>query len=49
MVPTCAIIVPETGFAMAFSSSAIAATAFSMPRFRPIGLAPAVTFFAPSR
>ncbi len=29
--------------------STAAATAFSMPRFRAIGLAPAATFFMPSR
>ena len=32
-----------------FSSSTTASTAFSIPRLRPIGLAPAVTFFRPSR
>src|SRR5882724_5203911 len=32
-----------------FSSSVTASTAASMPRFNPIGLAPAVTFFRPSR
>src|SRR5467141_2690345 len=32
-----------------FSSSVTASTAASMPRLRPIGLAPAVTFFRPSR
>ena len=32
-----------------FSSSVTASTAASMPRFSPIGLAPAVTFFRPSR
>ena len=32
-----------------FSSSTTASTACSMPRLRPIGLAPAVTFFRPSR
>ena len=32
-----------------FSSSTTASTALSMPRFSPIGLAPAATFFRPSR
>ena len=44
MVPTCAIIVPLTGFDIFASSAVIAATAFSMPRLMAIGLAPAVTF-----
>ena len=38
-----------TGWAMAFNSSTAVATAFSIPRRIPIGLAPAVTFFRPSR
>jgi hypothetical protein len=45
-VPTCAIIEPATGFDICLSASVIAATAFSMPRLRAIGLAPPVTFFA---
>jgi hypothetical protein len=49
MVPTCAMASPLTGLAICFSSPTTAATAFSMPRFTPIGLAPAATFFAPSR
>jgi hypothetical protein len=49
MVPTCAIILPLTGRDSFFSSSVTAATAFSMPRFRDIGLEPAVTFLMPSR
>ena len=49
MVPTWAIILPLTGLLSFFSSSVTAATAISMPRFRSIGLAPAVTFLLPSR
>ena len=49
MVPTCAIMLPLTGFDCFFSSATIASTAFSMPRLISIGLAPAATFFAPSR
>ena len=40
---------PVTGIDIRLSSSAIAATAFSMPRFSAIGFAPPVTFLAPSR
>ena len=43
-VPTCAIISPLTGLLSFFSSSTAASTAFSIPRFRAIGLAPAATF-----
>ena len=32
-----------------FNSSTTASTAVSIPRLSPIGLAPAVTFFRPSR
>jgi hypothetical protein len=32
-----------------FSSSTTRSTALSMPRFNPMGLAPAVTFLRPSR
>src|SRR5207237_5420324 len=50
IVPTCAIsflsLVDLLSF---FSSSVTASTAASMPRLGPIGLAPAVTFFRPSR
>src|SRR5882724_9439628 len=50
IVATCAIsflsLVDLLSF---FSSSVTASTAASMPRLRPIGLAPAVTFFRPSR
>ena len=49
IVPTCAIILPFTGLLSFFSSSVTASTAFSIPRFRAIGLAPAVTFLLPSR
>ena len=49
MVPTWAIIDPVTGFDILSSSAVIALTALSMPRLTAIGLAPAVTFFAPSR
>ena len=49
MVPTWAIIGPVTGFDILSSSAVIAMTALSMPRLIAIGLAPAVTFFAPSR
>ena len=47
--PTCEIISPLTGLLSFFSSSTAASTAFSIPRFKPIGLAPAATFFTPSR
>ena len=36
-------------FVMLFSSETTFSTACSMPRLSPIGLAPAVTFFRPSR
>jgi len=49
MVPTCAIIGPVTGFDIVSSATVIAATDLSMPRLMAIGLAPAVTFLAPSR
>ena len=49
MVPTWAIILPLTGLLSFFSSSVTAATAFSMPRFSSMGLAPAATFLLPSR
>ncbi len=49
MVPTWAIILPLTGLLSFLSSSVTAATARSMPRFRSIGFAPAVTFLIPSR
>ena len=49
MVPTWAIILPFTGLLSLFSSSVTAATAFSIPRFSSMGLAPAVTFLLPSR
>ena len=49
IVPTWAIAAPLTGLACFFSSATITSTAFSMPRFSSIGLAPATTFFAPSR
>src|SRR3954469_22624757 len=40
---------PETSFDCRFRSSTTSSTAFSMPRLRPIGFAPAATFFRPSR
>ena len=49
IVPTWAIIDPLTGLDILLSSVVIASTALSMPRFTAIGLAPAVTFLAPSR
>ena len=49
IVPTCAIALPLTGFENRLSSEMITPTAFSMPSFSDIGLAPAVTFFMPSR
>ena len=49
IVPTWAIIGPVTGLDCAFSDATMASTALSMPRLIAIGLAPAVTFFAPSR
>ncbi len=49
IVPTWAIIVPDTGFESFFSSLTTASTAFSMPRLSAIGFAPAATFFRPSR
>ena len=49
MLPTCAIILPLTGLLSRLSSSLTAATAFSIPRFNSIGLAPAVTLRLPSR
>ena len=39
----------ETGTAWSASESTAAATAASMPRLRPIGLAPAATLRSPSR
>ena len=49
MVPTWAIILPFTGLLSFWSSPTTTPTAFSMPSFRAIGLAPAVTFLIPSR
>ncbi len=43
----CSLV--STGLLIAASSSAMAATAFSIPRLRLIGLAPAVTLRRPSR
>jgi hypothetical protein len=49
-VPTRAMSsLPETSLEFALRSSTTAFTALSMPRLRPIGLAPAATFFRPSR
>jgi hypothetical protein len=50
MLPTCAIsFLPALGTDIALSSATTISTAFSMPRFNSIGLAPAVTFLRPSR
>ena len=49
MVPTWAIMLPLTGFDIFLISAVMASTAFSMPRFSSIGLAPATTLRAPSR
>ncbi len=49
MVPTWAIMLPLTGLAIFLISSVMTSTARSMPRLSSIGLAPATTFFAPSR
>ena len=49
IVPTCAIMLPLTGLESFLIDSVTAATACSIPRFSSIGLAPAATFFAPSR
>src|SRR6516164_8638357 len=49
IVPTWAIMSPETGLESFFTSSVATSTAFSMPRFKAIGLAPAATDFTPSR
>ena len=48
-MPTCATMLPETGRDIFLISSTMTSTAFSMPRLSSIGLAPATTFFAPSR
>ena len=42
-------LLPSITFDCFFRSSTTASTACSIPRFRPIGLAPAATFFRPSR
>ena len=49
IVPTWAIIGPLTGLDCFVSDATIASTALAMPRLIAMGLAPAVTFFAPSR
>src|SRR6266566_2068741 len=49
MVPTCAIISPLTSLWSLLISSTATSTAFSMPRLRAVGLAPAATVFTPSR
>ena len=50
MVATCAIsFLSLVDFDIFLRSSTTASTARSMPRLRPMGLAPAVTFFRPSR
>ena len=49
IVPTCAIsFLPEISLLFFFNSSQIALTAKSIPRFKSIGFAPAVTFLKPS-
>src|ERR1035437_884986 len=47
MVPTCAIISPEISLESFFTSPIATSTAFSMPRFSAMGLAPAATDFPP--
>src|SRR5271156_939696 len=49
IVPTCAIMSPFTSLWNFLISSTQTSTAFSMPRFSAIGLAPAATVFTPSR
>src|SRR6266446_1730751 len=50
MVATCAIsFLSLVDLDILLSSSTTASTAASIPRLRPIGLAPAVTFLSPSR
>src|SRR5438105_1775005 len=51
IVPTWAIASPFEGTSLEnfFTSSTTRSTAFSMPRLRAIGLAPAATLFTPSR
>ncbi len=50
MVATWAIsFLSFVDFDILFSSSTTLSTAWSMPRWSPIGLAPAVTFFRPPR
>ena len=49
MVPTCATMLPVTGFDIFFSSEVTTSTARSMPRLMSIGLTPLTTCFTPSR
>ncbi len=49
IVPTWAIALPVTGLDSFFTSATTSSTAFSIPFFRSIGLAPAVTLLTPSR
>ncbi len=49
MVPTWAIMSPLTSLCSFLISSTATSTAFSMPRLRAVGLAPAATVFTPSR
>src|SRR3984957_5177292 len=49
IVPTCAIMSPFTSLWNFLISSTQTSTAFSMPRLRAMGLAPAATVFTPSR
>ena len=50
IVATCAIsFLSLVDLDILFRSSTTASTALSMPRLSPMGLAPAVTFFIPSR
>src|SRR6266849_3691267 len=49
IVPTCAIMSPFTSRDSLFISATATSTAFSMPRLRAVGLAPAATVLTPSR
>ena len=49
ILPTCAIMSPETGLESFLTSSTATSTALSMPRLMAIGFAPAVTALTPSR
>jgi len=49
IAPTWAIMSPLTGTAISLICLTTTSTAFSMPRFRAIGLAPDATLRTPSR